>query len=138
MAWKSDRPLPELLWTGRDWTGGREKAPAAICRKIAEAEDGGTIEAWGTGPRSVLYLYRRHAGRHLSPDALGDQGPHEHRCPQYVSVKELVDTVARVAGKKINVKWIKGPVGVSRGISATTRSIPWLEIKIFIEGRAKL
>ena len=101
------------------WRGGREKAPAAICRKIAEAPDGGTIEAWGDGSaiRSYTYIddmldgiYRLMQSDLAVPANIG--------CPEYVSVQELIDVVAEAAGKKINVKWIPGPVGVqSRNFS---------------------
>ena len=101
------------------WTGGREKAPAAICRKVAEAEDSGTIEAWGDGTaiRSYTYIDDMLEGIFLLMHS--DIGvPVNIGCPQYVSVKELIDTVAQTAGKRIQVKWIPGPVGVqSRNFS---------------------
>jgi len=101
------------------WTGGREKAPAAICRKVAEAKDGGTIEAWGDGSaiRSYTYIDDMLEGIYLLMHS--DIGvPVNIGCPQYVSVQELIDTVSEAAGKKIRVKWIAGPVGVqSRNFS---------------------
>ena len=109
------------------WEGGREKAPAAICRKVAEVEDGGTIEVWGDGTaiRSYTYVDDMMEGIYRlmqsDPSASSGQrleGPVNIGCPQYASVKELVDTVAEVAGKKINIKWVDGPVGVqSRNFS---------------------
>jgi GDP-D-mannose 3', 5'-epimerase len=101
------------------WTGGREKAPAAISRKVAEVEDGGTIEVWGDGSaiRSYTYVDDMVDGiyRVMHSDL---KGAVNIGCPQYVSVNELVATVAEVAGKKINIKHIKGPVGVqSRNFS---------------------
>ena len=101
------------------WRGGREKAPAAICRKVAEAEDGGTIEAWGDGTaiRSYTYIDDMLKGIYLLMHS-NIKVPVNIGCPQYVSVKELIDTVAQVAGKNIRVKWIEGPVGVqSRNFS---------------------
>ncbi len=101
------------------WTGGREKAPAAMSRKVAEVGDGGTIEAWGDGSaiRSYTYIDDMLEGIYLLMHS--DIGvPVNIGCPQYVSVKELIDTVAEVAGKKINVKYVPGPVGVqSRNFS---------------------
>ena len=95
------------------WTGGREKAPAAICRKVAEAEDGGTIEVWGDGTaiRSYTYVDDMVDGifRLMHSDL---QGAANIGCPQYVSVNELVETIAAVAGKTIHIKHIDGPVGV--------------------------
>jgi GDP-D-mannose 3',5'-epimerase len=101
------------------WTGGREKAPAAICRKVAEAEDGGTIEVWGDGSaiRSYTYVEDMVDGiyRLMQSDL---DGPTNIGCPQYVSVNELVATVAEVAGKTIRVRHVDGPVGVqSRNFS---------------------
>jgi nucleoside-diphosphate-sugar epimerase len=101
------------------WIGGREKAPAAISRKVAEAEDGGTIEAWGDGTaiRSYTYIDDMLEGIYLLMHS-ELKVPVNIGCPQYVSVKELIDTVALVAGKKVKTRWIKGPVGVqSRNFS---------------------
>ena len=117
------------------WRGGREKAPAAICRKVAEAADGGTIEAWGDGTaiRSYTYIDDMLDGiyrlMHSEIDVPANIG-----CAQYISVQGLIDEVAQAAGKKINVKWIKGPVGVqSRNFSnAKIYSLGW-ESKYFLK-----
>ncbi len=110
------------------WTGGREKAPAAICRKVAQAKDGGTIEAWGDGTaiRSYTYIDDMLEGIYLLMHS-DLKVPVNIGCPEYVSVKELVETVARAAGKSINAKWIAGPVGVqSRNFSnAKIYSLGW-------------
>ena len=77
------------------WTGGREKAPAAICRKVAEVEDGGTIEVWGDGTavRSYTYVADMVDGiyRLMHSDL---QGAVNIGCPEYVTVDDLVKTVA--------------------------------------------
>jgi len=101
------------------WEGGREKAPAAICRKVAEADDGGTVEVWGDGTAVRLFVYvddlvdavvRLTASDIDEPANIGTR--------EYVTVKELVDTVADVAGKRVDIRWIDGPVGVqSRNFS---------------------
>jgi nucleoside-diphosphate-sugar epimerase len=101
------------------WTGGREKAPAAICRKVAEVCDGGTIEVWGDGSavRSYTYVSDMVDGvfRLMHSDL---EGAVNIGCPQYVTVDELVETVRSVSGKRIHVKHIPGPVGVqSRNFS---------------------
>lgn len=84
------------------YDGGREKAPAAICRKVALAEDGGTIEVWGDGKqtRSFTYIddciegiYRLTQSDHPQPLNLGTE--------ELISVDGLVDLVADVAGKTI-------------------------------------
>ncbi len=101
------------------WTGGREKAPAAICRKVAEADDSGAIEVWGDGKaiRSYTYVDDMVDGIYrLTQSAL--TGPANIGSPEYVSVAELVKTVARVAEKTIGVRYVEGPVGVqSRNFS---------------------
>jgi nucleoside-diphosphate-sugar epimerase len=110
------------------WRGGREKAPAAICRKVAEVGDGGTIEAWGNGTavRSYTYvddmvdgIYRLMQSDLTCAVNIG--------CPQYVTVDDLVAVVAEVAGKRINVHHIEGPVGVqSRNFNnARIESLGW-------------
>jgi nucleoside-diphosphate-sugar epimerase len=101
------------------WRGGREKAPAAICRKVAAVPDGGTIEIWGDGSavRSYTFVDDMVDGiyRLMHSDL---KGAVNIGCPQYVTVKELVETVAAVAGKKITAKPVPGPVGVqSRNFS---------------------
>lgn len=104
------------------------KAPAAICRKEAEAPDGVTIEDWGDSSaiRSYTYVDDMVDGIYLLMHS-SQQGPLNIGCPQYVSVDELVNTVAEVAGKRINIKHIEGPIGVqSRNFSnARIYSIGW-------------
>jgi len=110
------------------WTGGREKAPAAMCRKVAEAQDGGTIEVWGDGTavRSYTYVDDMVDGifRLMHSDL---EGAANIGCPEYVSVDELVETVAAAAGKTIHIKHVPGPVGVqSRNFSnARIYSLGW-------------
>jgi nucleoside-diphosphate-sugar epimerase len=95
------------------WVGGREKAPAAICRKVAEAGEGGTIEVWGDGTalRSFVYVDDLVDGvltvMRSDCDAPVDIGTHE-----LVTVQELVEAVALVAGWEVDVRWVPGPVGV--------------------------
>jgi len=101
------------------WKGGREKAPAAICRKIAEASYGGEIEVWGNGTavRSYTYIDDMVDGIRRLMDSEIDK-PTNIGNPEYVSVDELVKTVAKVVGKKIRIKHVEGPVGVkSRNFS---------------------
>jgi GDP-D-mannose 3', 5'-epimerase len=110
------------------WRGGREKAPAAMCRKIAMVEDGGTIEIWGDGSavRSYTYVDDMVDGiyRLMQSDL---EGAVNIGCPQYVNVRELVEAVAAAAGKTIHIKSIPGPVGVmSRNFSnARIYSLGW-------------
>jgi nucleoside-diphosphate-sugar epimerase len=110
------------------WRGGREKAPAAMCRKVAEVADGGTIEVWGDGTavRSYTYVDDMVDGiyRLMHSDL---EGAVNIGCPEYVTVDELVAVVAEAAGKRINIQHVKGPVGVqSRNFSnARIESLGW-------------
>lgn len=110
------------------WTGGREKAPAAICRKVAEIEDGGTIELWGDGTavRSYTYIDDMVEGiyRLMQSDL---DGPVNIGSPQYVTVLELAAAVAEAANKRIQIRHVPGPVGVqSRNFSnARIYSLNW-------------
>jgi nucleoside-diphosphate-sugar epimerase len=117
------------------WTGGREKAPAAICRKIAEVDDRGTIEVWGDGTavRSYTYVDDMVDGIFMLMHSDID-GPTNIGCPEYVSVNELVETASKVAGKTVKVKHIDGPVGVqSRNFSnSKIYSIGW-RAKTYLE-----
>lgn len=101
------------------WQGGREKAPAAICRKVALASDGGEIEVWGDGTavRSYTYIEDMLDGIYrLTQSNL--EGPVNIGNPEYVTVDELVHTVADAASKAIKICHVDGPVGVqSRNFS---------------------
>jgi nucleoside-diphosphate-sugar epimerase len=95
------------------WRGGREKAPAAICRKVAMAEDGGTIPVWGDGTavRGFTYVDDLVDGiyRLMHSDL---QGATNIGTEEYVTVSRLVETVIDVSGKEIRVEYVAGPVGV--------------------------
>jgi GDP-D-mannose 3', 5'-epimerase len=128
------------------WQGGREKAPAATCRKVAEAKGGGMIEVWGDGSaiRSYTYIADMVEGIYLLMHSYLE-GPANIGCPQYVSVDELVQTVVEASGKTIHVRHVEGPVGVqSRNFSnariystgwrakyhlkeGITQTYPWIE-----------
>lgn len=118
------------------WQGGREKAPAAICRKVAEAKDGGEIEVWGDGSavRNFTYIDDLVDGVYILMHS-DIKEPTNIGTNEYVTVDELVDTVIEASGKKISKKYIEGPVGVkSRNFSKKRiRSIGW-EPKISLKG----
>ena len=96
------------------WTGGREKAPAAICRKVAELpKGGGSIEVWGDGlqTRSFLFVdecveatYRLVQSDFTGPVNIGSE--------EMVSINGLVDIAAKAADKKVEKNHIEGPLGV--------------------------
>jgi nucleoside-diphosphate-sugar epimerase len=95
------------------WRGGREKAPAALCRKIAESEDGGTIEVWGDGTamRSFVYIDDMVDGIIALMHSDLEDGVNIGR-REYVSIDELVNVIAEVAGRSIKIRHVPGPVGV--------------------------
>ncbi|HID37892.1 MAG TPA: NAD-dependent epimerase/dehydratase family protein [Calditrichaeota bacterium] len=105
------------------WTGGREKAPAALCRKVAEAEDGGEIEMWGDGKqtRSFLYIDECLEGvRRLMESDFS--GPVNIGSEEMVSINELARIIMEIAGKNLTIKHIPGPLGV-RGRNSDNRLI---------------
>jgi GDP-D-mannose 3', 5'-epimerase len=96
------------------WEGGREKSPAAICRKVAYlSEEGGTIEVWGDGKQTRSFLYIDEcieATRRLMDSEF--IGPVNIGSEEMVTINQLADTAAKVAGKVITKKHIDGPLGV--------------------------
>lgn len=101
------------------WTGGREKAPAAICRKVAEIESNGTVEVWGDGTAVRSYTYVDDMVEGIFTLMHSDlDGPVNIGNPEYNTVDELVATVGETAGKSFEIQHIDGPVGVqSRNFS---------------------
>jgi nucleoside-diphosphate-sugar epimerase len=96
------------------WDGGREKAPAAICRKVAYLpEQGGSIEVWGDGQQTRSFLYIDECieatRRLMDSDFLG---PVNIGSEEMVTINQLVDTAAKVAGKTVEKNHIDGPLGV--------------------------
>ena len=97
------------------WFGGREKAPAAICRKVAYADDGSTIDVWGDGNQTRSFLYIDEcieATRRFMESTNGFIGPVNIGSEEMVTINQLVDTAARVASKEIGKNHIDGPLGV--------------------------
>ena len=96
------------------WEGGREKSPAAICRKVAYlSEEGGTIEVWGDGKQTRSFLYidecieatrRLMNSNFIGPVNIGSE--------EMVTINQLVETAAKVADKTVTKKHIDGPLGV--------------------------
>lgn len=105
------------------WTGGREKAPAAICRKVAMAASGDSIDIWGDGlqTRSFLYIDECVDGT-IRLLRSGFVGPVNVGSEEMVTINQLVDMVAEIAGKRIGKHHIPGPTGV-RGRNSDNRLI---------------
>jgi nucleoside-diphosphate-sugar epimerase len=105
------------------WDGGREKAPAAMCRKVAEAPESGEIEIWGDGlqTRSFLYIDECVEGvRRLVESDFA--GPVNIGSEEMVTINQLAELVMSIAGKKLSIRHIKGPLGV-RGRNSDNRLI---------------
>ena len=96
------------------WDGGREKAPAAICRKVAELpKEGGSIEVWGDGLQTRSFLFVDECVEATYRLVQSDfSGPVNIGSEEMVSINELVDIAAKVSGKKVEKNHIEGPLGV--------------------------
>lgn len=95
------------------WKGGREKAPAALCRKVAEAISGSHIEIWGSGlqTRSFLYINECIEGT-LKLMRSSWSGPVNIGSEEMVTIRELAEMIIEISEKDLSVKFIPGPVGV--------------------------
>ena len=92
------------------WNGGREKAPAAICRKVAEAKDGGEVEVWGDGKQTRSFLYIDECVDAIRRLMKSDfTGPVNVGSEEMIAINDLVKMVAGVAQKNINIKNIPAP-----------------------------
>jgi GDP-D-mannose 3',5'-epimerase len=105
------------------WYGGREKSPAALCRKIAEAPDGSEIEIWGDGKqtRSFLYIDECLEGVRRLMDS-DFTGPVNVGSEEMVTINHLAEIIMEIAGKKLSIRHIDGPLGV-RGRNSDNRLI---------------
>jgi GDP-D-mannose 3', 5'-epimerase len=105
------------------WRGGQEKAPAAICRKVAETPDGGEIEIWGDGEqtRSFLFVDECVEGT-LRLTRSGFVGPLNVGSEEMVTINDLARMAIDIAGKKLGIRHVPGPTGV-RGRNSDNRLI---------------
>lgn len=96
------------------WNDGREKVPAAICRKVAMAQDGDTIEIWGDGEqmRSFLHVDECIEGMLRLMRAPDIEEPVNIGADQPVTINRLVDLVCEIAGKRLQRRHVPGPIGV--------------------------
>ena len=97
-----------------NWTGGKEKAADAICRKVVMAKDGGSVEVWGNGKavRSFTYIDDLLNGIRALMRSKIDT-PTNIGSPEYMTVDDLANTIIKVSGKNLKIKHVKGPVGVT-------------------------
>jgi GDP-D-mannose 3', 5'-epimerase len=105
------------------WRGGREKSPAALCRKVAEASDGGEIEIWGDGQQTRSFLY---VDECITAVMLLMQseftGPVNIGSEEMVTINQMAEMIMEIAGKKLRIRNIPGPVGI-RGRNSDNRLI---------------
>jgi nucleoside-diphosphate-sugar epimerase len=123
------------------WTGGKEKAPAALCRKVAQAADGGEIELWGDGNQTRSFLYIDECIEGIRRLVESDfAGPVNIGSEEMVSINRLAETIAQIAGKNLTIRHISGPLGV-RGRNSDNRLIEsklgWKPSRPLVEGLEK-
>jgi nucleoside-diphosphate-sugar epimerase len=123
------------------WNDGREKAPAAICRKVAEVPDGGEIEIWGDGEQTRSFLYIDECLEGVLRLTRSDfAGPVNIGSEQMVSINTLVDMVCTIAGKQLGRKHVTGPTGV-RGRNSDNdlirRKLNWAPAEVLEAGLGK-
>ena len=96
------------------WVGGKEKAPAAMCRKVAEAQNHETIEVWGDGKqtRSFLYIDECVEGSIRLMRSSSFRGPVNIGSDEMISINDLAKMIIKISGKSLEIKNIQGPVGV--------------------------
>jgi GDP-D-mannose 3',5'-epimerase len=123
------------------WRGGKEKAPAALMRKIAEQEDGGTIEIWGDGRQTRSFLYIDEcieAVRRLMASSF--RGPVNIGSEEMVTIDQMAGMIMRIAGKRITIRHVPGPTGV-RGRNSDNRllheKLGWEPTQSLYDGLAK-
>lgn len=120
------------------WTGGREKAPAAICRKVAEAEHGGTIEIWGDGEQTRTFLYIDECLEGVRRLMHSDfSGPVNIGSDELISINDLAGMVMKIAGKDLRLHHIEGPLGVRGRSSDNTliqKMLQWRPTSKLVDG----
>lgn len=105
------------------WRDGREKAPAALCRKAAEAEDGGEIEIWGDGQQTRSFLYIDECLEGTLRLTRSDwTGPVNIGSEEMLTIDQLAQLIMNIAGKRLRLRHIPGPLGV-RGRRSDNRLI---------------
>ena len=123
------------------WAGGREKSPAAMCRKVAEAKDGGEIEVWGDGKQTRSFMYIDEcveATRRLMDSEF--TGPVNIGSEEMITINDLAKMAIKISGKNVTIKNVSGPVGV-RGRNSDNKlykeKIGWETQKKLIDGMAQ-
>jgi nucleoside-diphosphate-sugar epimerase len=123
------------------WRGGKEKAPAALIRKIAEQDDGRTIEVWGDGAQTRSFLYIDEcieAVRRLMESSF--EGPVNIGSEEMVTINQMALMIMKIAGKRLAIRNIPGPMGV-RGRNSNNRllrrELGWEPTQSLFDGLSK-
>ena len=105
------------------WDGGKEKAPAALCRKVAACEDGGDIEVWGDGKQTRSFLYIDECVEGVLRLTRSDfEGPVNIGSDEMISINDLARAIVQISQRNVGVRNIPGPTGV-RGRNSDNRLI---------------
>ena len=96
------------------WNSGKEKAPAALCRKVAEAKDGESVEIWGTGKQTRSFLYIDDCIDGVRELMKADfNGPVNIGSEEMITINEFAEMIIKLSGKKLFINNIDGPIGVN-------------------------
>jgi nucleoside-diphosphate-sugar epimerase len=123
------------------WNGGKEKAPAAMCRKAAEAEDGTSIEVWGDGKQTRSFLYIDECVEAVIRLMNSDfTGPVNIGSEEMISINDFAQMAIDISGKKLKINNITGPIGV-RGRNSDNKllfeKLQWAPSLPLIDGMKK-
>lgn len=124
------------------WKGGKEKSPAALCRKVLEAQDGGSIDVWGTGEQTRSFLYIDECVDGISRLVNSDfSGPVNLGSEEMISINNFTKMIIEISGKSISINNIPGPTGVNGRNSDNTlirEKLGWSPSQPLIVGTTNL
>ena len=124
------------------WKGGKEKSPAALCRKVLDAQDGGSIDVWGTGDQTRSFLYIDECIEGILRLVNSDfSGPVNLGSEEMISINNFTKMIVGISGKNISINNISGPTGVNGRNSDNTlikEKLGWAPSQSLIVGTTSL
>ena len=124
------------------WKGGKEKSPAALCRKVLDAQDGGSIDVWGTGDQTRSFLYIDECIEGILRLVNSDfSGPVNLGSEEMISINNFTKMIIGISGKNISINNISGPTGVNGRNSDNTlikEKLGWTPSQSLIVGTTSL
>ena len=124
------------------WKGGKEKSPAALCRKVLDAQDGGSIDVWGTGDQTRSFLYIDECIEGILRLVNSDfSGPVNLGSEEMISINNFTKMIIGISGKNISINNISGPTGVNGRNSDNTlikEKLGWAPSQSLIVGTTSL